>query len=271
MININDMEFHTLCEYMRSHYGLNLVKKRVLIEYRLMNILQKYQVTSFQEYFRKVFQDKSGEMEAEMVNRITTNYSFFLREPQHFTFIKEQILPTLSMQKPFQIWIAGCSQGQECFTLAMMLEECKHAGMVVPHYQIYATDVNSMVLHQAKKGIFPIEAMEPLPAFWKEHYCVINEAKQTFQVTNNIRNKIKFQKQNLKGVKETAVFDLIMCRNVLIYFDTASRMEIYQTFYQSLKKKGYLILGLAEMIPQGNGHFHYLGSSIYQVREETPL
>ena len=95
LVKIRDDEFQYLCELLYQSYGLNMRKKRVLIEYRLMNILQKYQVNSFQEYFSLLRTDKSGKMKEEMLNKLTTNYSFFMREPQHFEFIKKEILPVL--------------------------------------------------------------------------------------------------------------------------------------------------------------------------------
>ena len=268
LVKIRDDEFQYLCELLYQSYGLNMRKKRVLIEYRLMNILQKYQVNSFQEYFSLLRTDKSGKMKEEMLNKLTTNYSFFMREPQHFEFIKKEILPKLCVSKPFSVWIAGCSYGQECYTLAMILEELRLSGMVLPPVNIYATDINTVALEQAKTGIYPKEAIANLPELWRKRFCR-SLSDGTIQLKECIRKQVTFEYHNIMEPYDKRKFHLIMCRNVLIYFDERSRNKIYQRFYNSLQPKGFLILGMAEMILQNHVLFKYHGASIYQVKESV--
>lgn len=267
-MKIKDDEFQYLCEYLYQTYGLNMRKKRVLIEYRLMNTLQKYQVHSFHEYLHLVQSDKTLNMKEEMLNKLTTNYSFFLREPQHFDFIKDKLLPKLSIRRPVHIWIAGCSFGQECYTLAMMLEEMRLNGTILPPIQIYATDINTIALEQAKTGIYTNEAMINVPELWKKRFIRSIDDKNV-QVKEYIRNQINFEYQNIMQPYDHHKFHLIMCRNVLIYFDERSRNKIYQSFCDSLEPNGYLILGMAEMILQNNVSFQSLGASIYQLKEKA--
>ena len=266
MIRLTDQEFQHICQFMSSEYGINLTKKRVLIEYRLMNTLNKYGVTNFKDYFQILFKDKSGKMIEEFVNKITTNYTYFMREEAHFEFIVKNILPQLDPQRRFQIWIAGCSSGQECYTLAMYLEDYRRKGYLLPPIDIIGSDISMKVLEMAKKAEYPIEAIERIPAKWRLHYCVIAPDGKTFQIRNIIKNQIKFRAHNLMEPFAKRTFDLIMCRNVLIYFDEPSRKQIYHHFAQSLKPKGYLILGHAEMVTQGNEDFNYLRSSIYRLK-----
>lgn len=247
LVKIRDDEFQYLCELLYQSYGLNMRKKRVLIEYRLMNILQKYQVNSFQEYFSLLRTDKSGKMKEEMLNKLTTNYSFFMREPQHFEFIKKEILPKLCVSKPFSVWIAGCSYGQECYTLAMILEELRLSGMVLPPINIYATDINTVALEQAKTGIYPKEAIANLPELWRKRFCR-SLSDGTIQLKECIRKQVTFEYHNIME---------------------PSRNKIYQRFYNSLQPKGFLILGMAEMILQNHVLFKYHGASIYQVKESV--
>lgn len=268
LVKIKDDEFQYLCEYLYQAYGLNMRKKRVLIEYRLMNTLQKYQVNSFHEYLHLVQSDKTSKMKEEMLNKLTTNYSFFMREPQHFDFIKEKLIPKLPTNQPFHIWIAGCSYGQECYTLAMMLEEMRLQGIVLPPVKIYATDINTIALEQAKTGIYTNDAMLNVPELWKKRFIRPIDDNHV-QIKEYIRNQISFAYQNIMQPYEKHKFHLIMCRNVLIYFDERSRNKIYQSFCDSLVPNGFLILGMAEMILQNNAAFQSHGASIYQLKDNT--
>ena len=267
MIRLSDQEFHILCEFMRKRYGINLIKKRVLIEYRLMNVLAAYQVNSFSEYIHLIKQDTSGKMMEELINKITTNYTFFLREPAHFTYIMDSILPQANLHTPFHIWVAGCSSGQECYTLAMLLEDQRRNGKPLPHIRITASDISQKVLNQAKEACYPMEAMEKLPEHWQQQYCKISSDGRMFQLKEIIRKQVVFTYHNLMEPAPCNQYHLILCRNVLIYFDEVSRHKICQSFAKCLKKRGYLILGHAEMMPQNNPDFEYLKSSIYRLKE----
>lgn len=266
MIKLSDEEFTRLCSFMGNNYGINLEKKRVLIEYRLMNELNQWKVSSFQEYLNLVNQDTTGKMKEELVNRITTNYTFFMREATHFQYIKDKILPACDTRHPFHIWIAGCSSGQECYTLAMELEDQRRAGILLPAITITATDISTKMLQQAKDAIYPIEALETLPEEWRKRYCTCSSDQKTFQINAAITQQVKFQYHNLMEPFKPYQFHLIMCRNVMIYFNDTSRAKILDHFHHSLKDKGYLILGHAEVIPYTNQKFQYHGSSIYQKK-----
>lgn len=266
MIRLTDQEFVDICHFINEKYGINLAKKRILIEYRLMNILPKYDVNSYKEYLYMLKRDKSKKMLEELVNKLTTNYTFFRRETAHFEFIEEHILPKINHEIPFSIWIAGCSSGQECYTLAMCLEDYKNSGNQLPTVNIIATDISTKALQMAKEAIYPIEAIDKLPEMWIKRYCIIAKNGKTFTLKDCIKNQVSFVYHNLMVPWKKNKFDLIMCRNVLIYFDEASRLKIYNYFAQSLKPRGYLILGHAEMVSQENNEYQYLKSSIYRLK-----
>lgn len=267
MIRLTDNEFISLCNFMKKKYGINLEKKRVLIEYRLMNVLSQLKVKSYTEYMRLIQQDTSGKLQEELINRITTNYTFFMREPSHFQFIEERILPHVDQHLPMHIWVAGCSSGQECYTLAMYLEDYRRKNKTLPKVTITATDISTKVLAQAREARYPIEAIEKLPKHWQHHYCTVIEDGTMFQMKDNIRKQVTFSYHNLMEPFRLHQFHLILCRNVLIYFDEASRSKICHSFANCLKKQGYLILGHAEMMPQSNPDFEYLKSSVYRLKE----
>lgn len=266
MIKLSDEDFKRLCDFMSSKYGINLTKKRVLIEYRLMNELSNYKINSFEEYLNLLNNDMTGNMEKELINRITTNYTFFMREETHFQYILDKILPAHTIKQPFHIWIAGCSSGQECYTLAMQLEDLRRSKALLPDITITATDISTKVLEQAKEATYPIEALETLPEAWRKSYCTISSDQKTFQLNSIITQQVTLQYHNLMDPFKPYQYHLIMCRNVMIYFDDISRTKILGHFHHSLKEKGYLILGHAEVIPYTNQKFHYHGSSIYQKK-----
>lgn len=266
MIKLTDEEFDEFCQFMSTRYGINLTKKRILIEYRLMNVLPQYNVSSYKEYFDLLRRDKSLKMIEELVNKITTNYTYFMREPTHFEFIQEHILPHIDLNNIFYIWIAGCASGQECYTLAMYLEDYRRSGKDLPPIRIIASDISVKALDMAKAAVYPIEAMDRLPERWRQQYCKKSLDGATFQVKDMIKSQVEFTYHNLMDSYKKNKFDLIMCRNVLIYFDEASRSSIYHHFALSLKPRGYLILGHAEMVSQGNKEFEYLRSSIYRLK-----
>lgn len=267
MVRLNNNEFMFLCNFMSKKYGINLRKKRVLIEYRLMNILASHHIDSYQVYIDKVFRDKSGKMEEELINKLTTNYTFFMREPSHFDFIEKNILVHADLNTPFYVWIAGCSSGQECYTMLMRLEDLKREGILLPDIKLIASDISTKVLEQAKEARYPIEAMEVFPETWKERYCEVDADQKTFTICDCLKKQVTFIHHNLMNTYRENSFHLIMCRNVLIYFDDISRAIIYDNFVHSLKSQGYLILGHTEIIPHGNAKFEYLKSSVYRLKE----
>lgn len=266
MIKLTDEEFADFCYFINNKYGINLSKKRILIEYRLMNVLPNYNVSSYGEYLSLLNSDKSGKMLEELINKITTNYTFFMREAIHFQFIEEQIISKANPNTPFRIWVAGCSSGQECYTLAMYLEDYRRNGKILPPIRIIASDISTKALETAREATYPIDAIDKLPEKWKQNYCIIDPNGKTFKIKDIIKSQVTFVYHNLMSPWKKNKFNLIMCRNVLIYFDESSRLKVYHYFAQSLCVNGYLILGHAEMVAQGNNDYQYLKSSIYCLK-----
>lgn len=264
MIRLNDSEFIAFCEMMKKEYGIDLTKKRVLIEYRLINELHKYQATSFSEYMRLIKQDETGTMKQEMTDRLTTNYTFFLREKDHFDFVTREILEKADKTKPFMIWVAGCSSGQECYSLAMQLAwEKYNKKLLYPDITIVGTDISQRMLDIAKAGEYPIEQMAKLPKEWQQRFCKIKDEK-SFVIRKEYLPQLSFRYHNLMNTFQREFFDLIMCRNVMIYFDDTVRKAMIDHLCYALKDHGYLILGHAEMLSMSNTDFQGLGSSIYK-------
>ena len=144
MIRLNAKEFDEIVTYIREHYGINLEKKQVLIECRLARELERRGITSFARYMELMKNDRTGIMAGEMVNRLTTNYTYFMREPAHFTVLGQKILPELFENRSCgvcNIWSAGCSTGEEVYSVSMLIQELKEKGGRMPGIRMLATDI----------------------------------------------------------------------------------------------------------------------------------
>lgn len=145
MISIRDEEFHQLARYVKSYCGLDLSGKKHLVEGRLQNVLTSLNMNSFSEYYHYVIKDRSGEALVDLLNKLTTNHTFFMRESEHFHFFRETVLPYLSVaakNKDLRIWSAGCSSGEEPYTLAMILQDFFGEKKWLWDTRVLATDIS---------------------------------------------------------------------------------------------------------------------------------
>ena len=265
MTRFTDEEFARLVAHVESHYGIDLSKKRTLAECRLRLELDRLQIPSLGAFLDRVEADRTGQLATAMMNRLTTNYTFFLRERSHFDFLTREILPRLpSDAKSFQIWCAGCSTGEECYTLAMVLSAYRDGGGWLPPVEILATDLSERALHRAQAARYPAKAMEALPAAWRQAYCRA-DGDGHFAVREELRRMVAFRKMNLmRPYAGHSVYDLVFCRNVIIYFSEPARRRLTERLGKSLKPGGYLFTGHTELLPREQTVFTYIEPAIYQ-------
>lgn len=267
MVKLTDKEFQHIVQLVKKTYGVNLEKKRVLIECRLRMEMEKSQSRSFQEYLKQVEADPTHQLAEQMIHKLTTHYTYFFREYQHFEYIREKILPYIGERdilNPFSAWCAGCASGEEVYTLAMLLEEYKRGGGYLPSYQILGTDISQEVLNEGMEGIYPKREIEKLPGEWIKRYC-IDKKDGTFQIVGWLRNKVRFQKQNLMELQSSVKkYDLILCRNVMIYFELQTRLELVKKLEQSMKKDGYLMVGHSELLPRECTSLVSVATAVYK-------
>lgn len=268
MIRLNEKEFAEVIQYMNETYGIDLNKKKILIECRLTKELQSHGIKSFEEYLRQVKLDKSGEMAAKMVDCLTTNYTYFLREPAHFDLLEEHILPDLYeqvQQGSCNIWCAGCSTGEEVYTLAMILEDFREKRGQSAAARIKATDISKEVLAQAQRGIYSLKELDRLPVEWQRRYCHVLDQK-TFQIDEKIRRQVWFRKENLIELSGREKFDLIFCRNVMIYFDKTAKGKLIRHLEEHLNPGGYLLLGHAELLSREDTRLEPMFPAVYRKK-----
>lgn len=268
MIRFTEEEFNQLVKYMSDQFGIDLSKKKILAECRMNGELEKRGGITMGEFFKQMEADRTRQLESILLNRLTTNYTYFVREPKHFEFLKEKILPEIKPEWgriSYKIWCAGCSSGEECYTLAMILQEYKERGGFLPPFSILGTDISEQALALAQKGRYPVRELENIPEYWKEKYLSCSEKETFFEIKTAIREMVQFRKMNLlKPCAGLGEYDLVLCRNVMIYFNDESRKKLIEKLYRALKPGGYLFVGHTELLPRNHELFEYVCPAVYR-------
>lgn len=268
MIHFTENEFEILKNYVREEWGLDLSKKRVLAECRLSAELEKNGISSLSVFFKRMEEDKTGRLKAVMKSRLTTNYTYFWREPKHFEYLEKNILPELNRQSGllfYKILCAGCSSGEECYTLAMVLQNYTDRGGYLPSFDILGTDLSEKVLEKARRGEYPKKDLERLPVLWQKKYFQPAESAERLVVCRELKERVRFSYMNLmRPGPVCGQYDLIFCRNVMIYFDEASRKKLIDILYQALRPGGYLFVGHTELLPRNHERFEYVCPAVYR-------
>ncbi|MDP4182821.1 MAG: protein-glutamate O-methyltransferase CheR [Bacillota bacterium] len=270
MFDIKDKEFTKLSEYMKTYYGINLKpEKKPLVVSRLQNVLSECNFPDFTTYLNYVMSDKTGEAATTLINKLTTNHTFFMREAEHFSYFKNTVLPYLSStqtnKKDLRIWSAGCSSGEEPYTLAMIISDYFGPSRDLWDTKILATDISSNVLEEATKAKYSNEEISELPKLWKTKYFESING-QNFRVCETIRSEVIFRKFNLNNTSFpfSKKFHVIFCRNVMIYFDSNTKNELVDKFYKLTEPGGYLFIGLSESLDRNESKYNYIMPSVYR-------
>lgn len=266
LIHITDQEFKELIQFVYKKYGIDLGKKRQLIEGRLSYTLKAKGLKNFREYMDLLFADKSGEEMHLFLNKITTNHSYFARENDHFDFLMRTAIPQLekTRRNMLRIWSAGCSSGQEPYNIAMVMDQYFGAKKGAWDTTILATDISTNVLSKAKQGIYGLDTLKGLPPSWLHQYFT-KLPDGNYQVTDKIRKEVIYRMFNLMDpFVQKKPFDIIFCRNVMIYFDAETTNRLVDKFYQATAPGGYLFIGHSESINKTQTKYTYICPAVYQ-------
>ncbi len=266
IVKLSDSEFDYLVKFVSQHYGIDLSQKRHLIEARLASELKAYGMQSYTQYIDMLKTDKTSKIIEALVNKLTTNYSFFSRENDHFEYLAKNIIPELEQAKKrtIKIWSAGCSTGQEPYNIAMAIDSAIGFKRNLWSVSITATDVSTDALSIAAKGVYPESSLDVMPASWKSNYMA-KLSDGNFQVASNIRNMVSFKRFNLMDpFPYTNYYDVIFCRNVMIYFKAHTAQQIVKKFYQANTEGGYFFISHSETISRFDNDYTYLFPSIYR-------
>jgi len=267
-MKISDSDFKLLVEMMENKYCINLKQKRVLIEGRLSNTITQRGFKDFTSFLNMIFADRTGTEMINLLNKLTTNHTFFMREEEHYAYMREVVLPYLEREKKdhrVYLWSAASSSGEEPYTNVMqLLEYFKHRSTMW-NLSTLATDISQRVLDIAKTAIYHKDSMKNLPETWQKKYFK-PEANDCFKVSPEITKRVEFKTFNLMDriPFRTYPFDLIFCRNVMIYFEMDIKIALVNRLYEVLRPGGYLFIGHAESVPRDKTPFEYIKPAIYR-------
>ena len=269
--DISEGEFEALRKLIHEHAGIALGSgKKQLLVARLSRRLRSLGLSSFAQYHALlVDHDPGGEEMRRMLNCVTTNQTDFFREKHHFDALRTELLPRLyrarQSTRRLRLWSAGCSSGEEPYTLAMTLRTLEiPAGFDV---KILATDLDSNILARAAAGIYPLARVEPVPEPERRRFFQLGKGDQSGQarVTDELRSLITFRQLNLMNDWPfKGQMDVIFCRNVMIYFDDATRRRLVDRFVQRLAPDGVLMLGHSESLMGLHPQLASAGRTIFE-------
>lgn len=251
---ISDEDFNRLTNFIKTQYGITLQEKRQLVTSRLSSLVADQGYTSFTPFVTQLLKEKDPQKIELVLNRLTTNYTFFMRETEHFEFFTKVVLPELvhkyEKKKSIAIWSAGCSSGEEPYNLTMYIKD--FLGLQASQWdtRILATDISQQALAKAKKGIY--EVPDTVPESWRRKYFKKVEGNR-YAVTPDVRNNVIFQTFNLMDpIKFRTKFDVIFCRNVMIYFDQPTKDALVRRFYDATVPGGYLMISHSENLSKNS-------------------
>lgn len=268
---ITDRDFENLRKLVNFYTGIHLSSaKRELIYSRLASRLRKNNLTKFSDYCKLLQEDTQGEEITHFRNAITTNLTSFFREPHHFDFFKKTALPEIKAANRdinrLRIWSAGCSTGEEPYSIAITLKE---SNLFNSNYdvKILATDIDSTVIESAQNGTYYSEKLDTLSARQKKVYFSAkrqNEDGQV-QISSEISQFVTFKQLNLMHEwPMKGPFDVIFCRNVLIYFSKPTQRVLIERFANILSDNGYLFIGHSESLFKISDRFKLMGQTMYK-------
>lgn len=249
-------DFNRLSHFIYVNYGIKLaVSKKVMLEGRLQKRLRLLNIPCYKQYCDYVFSDEGQKDEVNhMIDAVTTNKTDFFREADHFNFLAASVLPVFTREgrpESFKVWSAGCSSGEEPYTLAMVLKE--HATEASGFdFQILGTDVSNRVLETAVTAVYPEEKVIGIDLSLKKKYLLRSKdpSKSTVRIVPELRSKVVYQRLNLidADLSIYPMFHAVFCRNVLIYFDRQTQEQVIRKLCTRLETGGYLFLGHSESI-----------------------
>lgn len=271
---LSDKEFRFICDLVYQATGIVLdERKREMVYRRLMRRTRSLKIASFSDYCELLASGCDNEL-PEFINSITTNLTSFFRENHHFDYLKNSFLPEHLAKhghsKRLRIWSAACSTGEEPYSLAVTLHEAMGSLLNSWDAKILATDLDTNVLATAIDGIYKDERIKDIPENYKKKWFKRGSGENSSQVkvAPKLQALITFKQLNLlhqwpiKGP-----FDIIMCRNVLIYFDKPTQQQLIARYYELIRPGGLLILGHSESLAKDDKHFDIVGRTIFKKPE----
>ncbi len=275
LMEISDKEFNAMRELIYDKFGINLTdQKRSLLVGRLQKMLRKEGFPSFRAYYEHLSSGQHDAALSTLVDLISTNHTYFNREKAHFEFFSETALPEIIQRlrqqgrNDIRIWCAGCSSGEEPYTLQMLMLEVLGNDYKNWDAGILATDISDRALTIARQGTYPTDRVDALPENLRRKYFQ-KVGEDQWKVAPQVQNEVLYRRLNLmnKTFPFKKPFQMIFCRNVMIYFDQPTREALVSRFHQFTEPGGYLFIGHSETLGRKQGIYNYLLPALYQKGE----
>jgi chemotaxis protein methyltransferase CheR len=260
---LSPQSFKAVTDYFFERSGIRLgPDKHALVQGRLQRLAAEASQGDINQYIRSVLNGSDTQALTRVVDRLTTNETYFFREPQHFQFLG-QLLSEPRQGKPFRIWSAASSSGEEAYSIAMVLHDrLKSSGQ----WEVIGTDLSTSVVETARTGLYPIDRAEGIPEYYRSRYCLKGRDAYVGKMlmAKELRQRVHFMTANLlEPLPDVGMFDVIFLRNVLIYFDMATKTEIVKRVMKQLLPGGYLLSGHSESLSNLNVPLRTIKPAIY--------
>ena len=283
-LELSETEFRLFRDLIYKRTGITLSEaKRQMVKTRLQKRLRNYGFARYQQYYDLVqAQGETGEELETLINCITTNKTDFFREPHHFDTISQNIVPELARRARrgevaprLKIWHAGCSTGEEPYTLGITLSEAFAKLGGAWDYRQLASDIDTNVLAKAERGVYEMERVSTVPPNLLRRYFLrgAGEKSDFVQAKRELRERITFRQINFMAdswpIQPETQFDMIFCRNVVIYFDKPTQKRLFARFEKLLRPGGWLFIGHSESLLGVSDSFRSLGHTVYQLPDNA--
>jgi len=264
-VEMTDEDFKRFSQFIRSKYGIDFSKKRQLISSRLSSTLKNGPYKDFKSYTDFLMNSGTDDDINKLLAKLTTNYTYFMRETNTLDYFKNKILPEIiekhQRDKTLYIWSAGCASGEEPYQLSMIVKDVLGAQASSWDTRILATDLSTAALGRAQQGIY--ELPDNMPEKWVKDYFKHIEGDR-YQVADVIRDNVIYKQFNLMNpIQFKKKFDVIFCRNVMIYFDQETKKALTERLYDATVPGGYLIISMSENITTDSA-YNRVSNAVYQ-------
>ncbi len=261
---LSDQEFRQFQTMIYDIAGISMSPaKKPLVSGRLMKRVKHNGLSSYGEYFRLLMKNGGNDELQMAIDLLTTNETYFFREPKHFDFMRNRVLTERKPGRPFRLWSAASSSGEEPYSLAMLLADV----LGEAQWELVASDLSTRVLEKARTGLYPMERAEGIPKHYLTRFCLKGTGSQDgqFLIARELRNRVQYRQVNLnETLPKMGEFDVIFLRNVMIYFDMETRRQVVGRMVPLLAPGGYLIIGHSESLNGVTDELKVVVPSVYR-------
>ena len=262
-------EFFRIKNFIKTRYGIDMERKKAIIEGRLDNYLASNGWNSYRQYMDAVEADITGQLEKKLVDMLTTNHTYFMREFEHFEYLKNEVLPWIKEKddgsKDLRIWCAASSSGEEPYTIAMVLNDFFGFEREKWDTTVLATDVSTEMLQKAIAGKYTSDQISDIPEIWRRRYFKNTPESDLYVVKDELKKMVMYRKFNLMdSFPFRHKLHVVFLRNVMIYFDEPTKNKLLKKIYEAIEPGGYLFIGKTETLNRDAIPFKMIQPSIYR-------